>query len=262
MYFSQKVVWVTGASSGVGEALVYAFAQAGAKLIISARREEELFRVKKNIPIADVKILCLDLEKHDELPDKAQKALSFFGHIDILFNNGGISQRSLAKDTLTEVDKRLMNINYFGAVILTKAILPSMLSRKSGHIVVMSSLTGKFGTPLRSAYSASKHALHGFFDSLRAEIYSDNLNVTIICSGYIRTNIARNAVLGDGSAQLANDPGVENGMTPEQFAQKALLAITKQKNELLLGGKERFGVYLKRFVPNLFAKIIRKQNVR
>jgi len=262
MNFSGKVVWLTGASSGAGEALVYAFAKSGAKIIVSARRESELLRVKQNAGTAEIKILTLDLEKHDELPTKASEALSMFGHIDILYHNGGISQRSLAKDTVIEVDKRLMNINYFGAVILTKAVLASMLTRKSGHIVVMSSLTGKFGTPLRSAYSASKHALHGFFDSLRAEVHDENIKVTIICSGYIRTNIAVNAVVGDGSAQQANDPGIENGMLPEVFAQKALNAIFKQKNELTLGGKERFGVYLKRFVPNMFAKIIRKQNVR
>ncbi len=262
MDFSGKIVWITGASSGAGEALVYAFANAGARIIVSARREAELLRVKQTIPNADVRILTLDLEKHDELPAKAAEALAMFGYIDILYHNGGVSQRSLAKDTVIEVDKRLMNINYFSAVILTKAILPAMLARKSGHIVVMSSLTGKFGTPLRSAYAASKHALHGFFDSLRAEIHDDSIKVTLICSGYIRTYIAMNAVVGDGSAQQANDPGIENGMLPEVFAKKALSAIFKHKNELTIGGKERFGVYLKRFVPNVFAKIIRKQNVR
>ncbi len=261
-YFTNKIVWITGASSGAGEALAYAFADAGAKLILSARRREELERVKSNCKSDEVQILPLDLEKHDELPQKAQKALNMFGKIDILFNNGGISQRSYAKDTVIEVDKRLMNINYFGAVILTKAVLPSMIARKSGHIAVMSSLTGKFGTPLRSAYAASKHALHGFFDSLRAEVHEDNIKVTIICSGYIRTNIAVNAFVGDGSAQNSNDPGIENGMLPEVFAQKSLKAISKHKNELTLGGKEKLGVYIKRFAPNLFAKIILKQNVR
>ncbi len=263
MDFENKIIWLTGASSGVGEALVYAFAKEGAKLIISARRETELLRVKNNCPKGSkISILPLDLEKHDLLPKKSEQALKVFGKIDILFHNGGISQRSLVKDTFFEVDKKLMNINYFGSVIITKNVLPSMLKNKSGHIVVMSSLTGKFSTPLRSAYAASKHALHGFYDALRAEIYKENITVTIICSGYIRTNIAVNALTETGKAQNADDTGVEAGMSPEIFAKKALKAIKNKKEEVLFGGKERFGVYIKRFAPRLFSKIIKKQDVR
>jgi short-subunit dehydrogenase len=210
----------------------------------------------------EIYILPLDLENHDSLPQKAKEALDKFGKIDILFNNGGISQRSLVKETLIEVDKRLMNINYWGAVILTKSVLPSMILNKSGHIVVMSSLTGKFGTPLRSSYSASKHALHGFFDSLRAEIYTENIKVTLICSGYIKTKIALNALTEKGESQKSNDPGIENGMPPEYFAVKALNAIKCGKEELILGKKEKMGYYLKRFVPRLFSHIIRTQKVR
>jgi len=264
MDFKNKVVWITGASSGAGEALVYAFNSEGAKLIISARREAELERVKQNCTNkeAEIQILTLDLEKHSELPKKAESALKAFGKIDIFFSNGGISQRSLIKDTVIDVDKRLMNINYFGSIILAKAILPSLIKQQSGHFAVMSSLTGKFSTPLRSAYAASKHALHGFYDALRSEVFDDNIKVTIICSGYIKTGIAKNALTEDGSAQEKSDEGVENGMAPEYFASQALKAISSQKQELLLGGKERFAVYIKRFAPKLFAKIILKQNVR
>ena len=264
MFYKNKVIWVTGASSGVGEALVYAFDKASAQIIISARRQSELERVKSNCTQDPNRIfvLPLDLEDHDSIPEKSNTALKKFGKIDILFNNGGVSQRSFAKDTKVEVDKKIMNINYFGAMILTKAVLPSMIKNKSGHIAVMSSLTGKFGVPLRSAYAASKHALHGFFDTLRAEVFKDNIKVTIICSGYIKTNIAVNALTEKGNSKNEKDPDIENGLTPEFFTEKALKAIEKGKEELLLGGKEKFGVYLKRFTPCLFSKIIRKKRVQ
>lgn len=263
MNFEDKVVWITGASSGVGESMVYAFNNEKSRIIISARRENELERVKNNCKQKEnVYILPLDLEKHNELPKRTKEAIKAFGRVDILFNNGGISQRSYAKDTVFDVDKRLMNINYLGQICITKALLPSMINNKSGHIVVMSSLVGKFGSPLRSAYSASKHALHGFFDSLRAEVHDNNIKVTIICSGYIKTNIARNALTDSGKAQETSDKGIENGILPEVFAQKALKAIWKQKQEVTFGGKEKLGVYVKRFFPKLFYKIIRKQDVR
>lgn len=263
MYFKNKIIWITGASSGAGEALVYAFDNEDAIVIISARRESELERVKKNCKNKDnIFILPLDLEKHEELKEKADVILQKYGKLDILFNNGGISQRSLASETKFAVDKKLIDINYLGTVALTKAVLPSMIKNKTGHIVVMSSLTGKFGTPLRSAYSASKHALHGFFDSLRAEVYDKNIFVTIVCAGFIKTNIAKNALTESGEAQKHDDPSTKAGMLPEVFAQKVLKAIKNKKQEFTLGGKEKMGVYLKRFFPKLFSNIIKKQNVR
>jgi len=263
MYFKDKIIWITGASSGTGEALTYAFDKEEAIIIISARREDELFRVKNNCKNKEnVFILPLDLEKHEELKIKAEIVLKKYNKIDILFNNGGISQRSYVADTKFYVDKKIIDVNYLGTVALTKAVLPSMIKNKSGHIVVMSSLTGKFGTPLRSAYAGSKHALHGFFDSLRAEVYDKNIFVTIICAGFIKTNIAINALTKNGEAQKHNDPSTENGMSPEYFAQKTLKAIKSKKQELIIGGKEKLGVYLKRFFPKLFSNLIKKQNVR
>jgi len=263
MYFKNKTIWITGASSGTGEALTYAFDKKEAKIIISARRESELIRVKKNCKNKEnIFIIPLDLERHDELTNIAKGVIQKYKKIDILFNNGGISQRSLAVDTDFAVDKKLMQINYLGTIALTKAVLPSMIKNKNGHIVVMSSLTGKFGTPLRSAYSASKHALHGFFDSLRAEVYNDNIFVTIICAGFINTNIAKNALTEKGEAQKHNDPSTESGMLPEIFAEKVIKAIKNKKQEFTIGGKEKMGVYLKRFFPKLFSNIIKKQNVR
>ncbi len=264
MYFENKVVWITGASSGVGEAMVYAFNKEKAQLIISSHEPEELERVKKNCKFEAEKIFVLpfNLQEHDKIPDLVNTVIEKYKKVDILFNIGGVSQRSFVKDTIIDVDKRLMDINYFGTIILTKALLPEMIKNNSGHIAVMTSLAGKFEIPLRSAYAASKHALHGFFDTLRAEVYEYNIKVTLFCPGYIKTNIAVNALTEKGEAQNFNDPGAAKGMSPDVFAQKALKAIRNGKQEHITGGKEILGVYLKRFTPRLFSKIIRKQDVR
>ena len=259
--FENKVVWITGASSGIGEATAYKFAEEGAMLILSARREEELIRVKNNIHSAEdnVQILPIDLEKLDEIEAKAMEAKSFFGKIDIVFNNAGISQRSATNETSLEVYQKLMNLNFFGVIALTKAVLPMMKQQKAGHVVVTSSVAGKVATPLRSGYCASKHALHGFFDSLRSEVYDDNINVTIICPGYVNTNISYNAVSADGSKYGKLDKNQENGLTVEACADKIVNAIFRKKEEVYIGGKEIYAIYLKRFFPKIFSKIVRKQ---
>ncbi len=264
MNYKDKVIWITGASSGVGEALVYAFNNEKARLIISSHEPEELERVKNNCKFEpeNIFILPFNLLEHDKIPGLVEKVIEKFKKIDLLFNVGGISQRALAKETTVETDKRIMDINYFGTIILTKAVLPEMIKNKSGHIAVMTSLAGKFEIPLRSAYAASKHALHGFFDTLRAETYVDNIKITLFCPSYIKTKIAVNALTKDGTPQKQNDPGIENGMTPEYFAKRALKALKKSKREAIFGGKEVWGVYIKRFFPGLFAKIIRKRNVQ
>lgn len=262
MDFKNKVIWITGASSGIGEALVYAFDKRGAKIIVSARRENELERVKNNCKnFNSIIVQPLDLENHNSIENIAQSVKIKVGEIDILINNGGISQRSLVKDTSLEVDKKIMNINYFGTIALTKAVLPNMLKNKSGHIVVISSVTGKIGVPLRSAYAASKHALHGFFDTLRAEIHNENINVSIICPGYIRTNLSLNALTANGTAQNIMDDALNNGMEPAYVVEKIIDAIEKKKEEVVIAGKEKLGVYLKRFWPGLFSKIIKKTKV-
>lgn len=263
-----KVIWITGASSGIGEALAYEMAKKGAKLILSARRKDELQRVKGNCVAEaqpDVRTLALDLSKPEMLKLSTEAALQIFGHIDILVNNGGISQRSFAKDTSLDVDRRLMEVNYFGTVALTKYLIPHFLQRKSGHFVVVSSVTGKFGTPYRSGYTASKHALHGFFDSLRAELWKDVKNaisVTIVCAGFVNTPLTLSAVTGDGRPLGKKDDANFHGMEPDVFARKMIKAIESKKNEVYIGGREVWGVYLKRWFPDLFARIIRKTAVR
>lgn len=264
MKFNNQIVWITGASSGIGEALVYAFVQDGAKVIASARRVKELERVrtacgeKQN----QVTIVPLDLMNTADVENIVNAQVQLHGKIDILINNGGISQRSLIRDTPIELDRRIMEVNYFGQIALTKAVLPWMLKQKKGHLVAISSLTGKFGFPLRSAYAATKHALHGFFETALLELKSENIHVTLVNPGQIRTHISLNALREDGSAQGIMDPGQENGMSAEVCARKIMAAIRKNKAEVTIGGKEVVMVYLKRFVPALFRIIAGRINAR
>ena len=264
MKVNGKVIWITGASSGIGEALTYACAKKGAKLIISARRKAELERVKAGCPSdthRHIEILPIDLAASSTLKLTAEAAIQLFGRIDILVNNGGISQRSLALDTDLSVDRKLMEINYFGTLTLTKAVLPHMLQNGSGQIAIVSSLVGKFGTPYRSGYAASKHALHGFFDSLRAEL-PKSITITMICPGFIKTNVSINALTEDGSELGRMDDAQAQGMPADLFAAKMLSAIEAGKDEVYIGGKETFAVYVKRLFPAIFSRIVRKAKVR
>lgn len=263
MSFQDKVVWITGASSGIGKALALELSKQGALLIISARKEDLLNEVKQSCQDPDrVRVLPLDLEQYDQFDQKAKEALAWSGRIDILVNNGGISQRAFAKDTDVAIDRGIMEINYTGTVALTKAVLPHFIEKKQGHIVVTTSIVGKIGTPLRSTYAASKHALHGFFDSLRAEVYNDNIDVTLICPGYVTTNVSMNALLGDGSAQQTMDKATTNGIKPDRFAKLMAKAIAKKKQEAYIAGaKEKLGVYVKRWIPKLYSIMVRKLSV-
>lgn len=261
MEVTGKVVWITGASSGIGEALSYELSKKQAKLILSARRLDELTRVKNNCTHPeDVFLLPLDLEKNEEFESKVEQAINAFKRIDILVNNGGISQRSKALETKVDVDIRLININLIGTIALTKAVYPHLLKNEESMVVTISSLVGKFGTPLRSAYSASKHGLHGFFDSLRAELPKKH-RVLVACPGFITTSISLNALVSDGKKQGTMDEAQAKGMSSKEFSQKLIGAILSDKEEVYIGGKEKFGVYLKRFFPKLFSNIIRKTKV-
>ncbi len=259
--FQDKVIWITGASSGIGEALAYAFSKAGAKLILSARRVHELERVRKMCRNPEnVMVLKLDLADASPFPHLVKTAVDRFGRIDVLVNNGGLSQRSKASETPVETDRYIMEVNYFGNVALTKAVLPQMQKQKSGHIVVISSIAGKFGFFLRSAYAASKHALHGFYESLRLEEEKNNIDVTVVCPGRVQTNISLHALGKEGKAHGLVDDAQANGISAEACAAAILKGMAKGKKELLVGGKEVKAVVLKRFFPGLFYKVIKKQS--
>jgi short-subunit dehydrogenase len=262
MEVNNKVIWITGASSGIGEALCYKLNEIGAKLIISSRSSDGLYQVKHNCTKnqLDIHVLPLDLENTSDLQSKANAALAIYGRIDIVIHSGGVSQRSLAMETDLDVAKKIMNINFWGTVALTKALIPRMLSNKEGHIVIISSLVGKFGTKFRSAYSASKHALHGYFDSLRSEI-DKKIGISIICPGFIKTNVTINALTADGTKQNTMDDAQANGMSANECASQIINAIKSGKEEVYIGGKEKYAVILKRFLPGLFSKIVRNAKV-
>ncbi|WP_316832520.1 SDR family oxidoreductase [Pedobacter aquatilis] len=257
-----KIVWITGASSGIGEALVYEYFKAGNKLIISARNRDELFRVKGNCQNSfNVHVLPFDLSETEILADKANDAVKIFGKIDLLINSGGVSQRGLALETGLDTEQKIMDTNFWGTVVLSKAVLPSMIKNGGGQIVVVSSLVGKFGTKLRSAYAASKHALHGYFDSLRSEVYNKNISITIVCPGFIKTNVSVNALTASGNSQGTMDDAQANGMEAKDCAFEIIKAINMKKEEVYIGGKETKAIWMKRFFPNFFSKKIREAKV-
>jgi short-subunit dehydrogenase len=260
--FKDKVVWITGASSGIGEALALELAKQGARLILSARRKDELERVgkKTGLPDFDLMILPFDLSDTSNASSLAALVMNKFGRIDILVNNGGMSQRSLAMETTEQIDRLLMEVNYFAYVNLTKAVLPYMKRQKSGHIVVVSSIAGKFGFYLRSSYSAAKHALHGFFESLRLETETLGIKTLIVCPGKIKTSISFNAVAKDGAKHNKMDESHENAMSAEDCAKEIISGILKNEEEIFVGGKELLIIKIRRFFPSLFGKIIRKQS--
>ena len=258
MDFQGRRVWITGASSGIGEALAVAFHRAGAKLILSARREDELKRVQTACGGEPATlILPMDVTHSAELPEKTQLALGLFGGIDILVLNAGISQRSRTRDTDESVYRTLMEVNFFGPEAMARAVLPSMLAQKSGHIAVISSVAGKFGVPLRSGYSATKFALHGFFEALRAEEERNGIYVTMVCPGYIRTDISLSALRGDGRKHAKMDSELAHGMPADECARQILQGIGRKKQEIVVAAaREKSLVYLKRFFPNLLARMI------
>tara|TARA_B110000003_G_scaffold152808_3_gene153551 strand:+ start:22316 stop:23110 length:795 start_codon:yes stop_codon:yes gene_type:complete len=263
MSFQNKVVWVTGASSGIGKALAIELSNQNAFLIISARNKKMLESVKLACKKPEnVFVLPLDLEQYSTFNQITNQAINTYGRIDILVNNGGISQRAMAKDTLIEVDEKIIKINYTGTVALTKSILPHFLENKKGQVVVTTSIVGKIGTPLRSSYAASKHALHGFFDSLRAELYVSNIKITLICPGFVSTNISLNALTGDGKSLQKMDTATSNGISPKRFAKLMAKAIKSKKQEVYIAGfKEKLGVYVKRWFPIFFSFMVRKLRV-
>jgi dehydrogenase/reductase SDR family protein 7B len=259
MRFRDKVVWVTGASSGIGEALALAFSREGANVVLSSRNEAELDRVRDACDGGADRhlVLPLDLTRFDAFPAAVSMVLQRFDRVDVLVHSGGVSQRSLAMNTDLATDRAIMDLNFFGTIALTKAVLPSMLASKSGQIVPISSVVGYVGTPLRSTYSASKHALHGFFDSLRAEVGKDGITITIVCPGYIRTNVSLNALTGNGGVHGKTDETHQHAMLPEEAAGHIVDAVSKRKEEMLVGGKETWAVLLKRVAPRLVSRMVR-----
>jgi len=256
-----QVVLITGASSGLGEQLAQAFYDEGCRLIICGRRQNELERVRQDLlgsgrqrdPIYPPVTLQLDLEELDNLPAKMEASLTVYNRIDILVNNGGISFRGEVAETSLDVDLRLMKTNYFGAVVLTKAALPSMIRNRSGRIVMIGSVQSKLAIPFRSAYSASKHALQAFSDCLRAEVKKHGVRVTVVNPGYIRTSLSLNALTASGQRHGQMDAATESGLEPRQAALRVIQAIKSDVSELMLCSLfYRLVVFLRALLPGVF----------
>mgnify|MGYP001589627502 CR=1 FL=1 len=258
--FKNRLVLITGSTSGIGKAITLQLAKEEAKLIIADRNEFDLNKTKEEClkHTSFCEIITFDLSNPNEVSQAASTILEKYGPIYLLINNGGISQRSLAHETPIEIDRKIMEIDFFSYIILSKAFIPSMIEQKEGYIAVTSSLSGKFGFHLRSSYSAAKHALQGYFETLRMELKQHGISVTIAYPGSINTNISINAIERDGSKHGVMDPAQSNGMSAETCAKHYIRAIKKGRVEVLIGGKEFIMFHLKRFFPRLFFKLICK----
>lgn len=232
MPFAAQTIWITGASSGIGEALADAFLKQGARVILSGRRLEELKRVAAQAPN---RCLLLPFESTDyqALPDVVERAWAWTGQVDLLINNAGISQRSLALDTHLDVYRQLIEVDYMAPLALTQLVLPKMVARRAGHLAVVSSVAGKVGTPLRSGYCGAKHAVIGYFDAIRAEVeQAYGIAVSVILPGSVHTSVAINALAGDGNARGHSDPNIENGMDAAVAAEQIIAGLAARQRDI------------------------------
>lgn len=258
--FKNSTVWITGASSGIGEALALEFARQGAKLVLSARREAELERVRDRctgvgLASENVLVLPLDVTDHPAFAPAVEAVAGRFGSVDMLINNAGISQRSLCVDTDMAVYRQLMEVDVLGQIGLTKAVLPLMIRQGSGHIAITSSVAGKIGAPYRTGYCAAKHAVMGFYDALRAEVTHQGIRVTTITPGYIQTNISVHALKGDGSTYERVDEDIAGGMNVTDCARVIMRGFLKGTPEIAVGeGFEMKALLIKRLFPGLVFK--------
>lgn len=255
-----KTIWITGASSGIGEACAYQYARKGFNLILTASRADKLAEVQASCLRlgAQCAVLPYDLGHLEQIDALTDQAIAAFGHIDVAFLNAGISQRSKILETDDFVDEKIMTVNFFAPVKISKRLLPHMIQNGGGTIAVTTSISGKFGFPLRSAYASSKFALYGFFETLLAEYYDQHMRVVMVCPGRVTTNISYNALEADGRKHAQMDDGQQNGISAEQAAKKIVKAIERNQPEVLVGGKELLMVYIKRFFPALSRKMVRK----
>jgi len=256
-----NVVWITGASSGIGLEMALLAAQAGARLFLFSSRAETLEKAAKLCSAKGamaVHFEAADLSDYNMAAEVAKKALELGGTPQVLILNAGISQRSFAIDTELAVTSKLMNLNFLGAVGMARVVLTPMIENGGGRIAVTSSLTGVFGFPLRSSYSASKHALHGYFESLELEYGALGIRVTLAVLGRIRTKIALRALKGDGTRYGNQDSALQMGMNPRRCAAKYWRAILKGRRFKVIGGLEVLMLFFNRYIPALFRLIARR----
>jgi len=261
MKIEGKVAWITGASSGIGAALAARLFDDGATVILSARSAGKLLQIKAQLDrkaLGRCIVIPCDVTSSTSIQEAVDEVKKQAGRVDLLINNAGVSQRSYALETTLEVDRELFEVNFFGAIAITKGIAPLMVSQGSGHIVVISSMAGKYGFRMRSAYSASKHALQGYFETLRAELYQDNVQVTIVCPGRIRTDISVHSLTGDGKTYGKMDKGQLQGIPAEKCAKIIVRGIIHNRKEIFIGKRELLLLIIKRVCPPLYYKIVSK----
>lgn len=261
MRIRDKVVWITGASSGIGEALADELFRKGATVILSARNVARLNELKSKFDKIEQErchVVSCDVTKPAEIDRAVETVKQLVSGIDIMINNAGVSQRSFALETALAVDRELFEVNFFSAVAITKGILPWMIGNGGGQIVIISSMAGKYGFRMRSAYSASKHALHGFFETLRAELHDKNIRVTMICPGRVHTDISINSYTGDGKLYGKMDAGQINGVPVDKCARIIAKAIIYERKEVFIGGPEIFLLVVKRLCPPLYYWIVNR----
>lgn len=254
------IIWITGAGSGIGKALALAYNQDHNTIILSGRKESQLNEVAATIKSSYV--LPLDVTDEVAIQNAVVQVDSKFGKVDILINNAGVSQRALVSETNNEVGRKLMEVNFFGSIHLTKAVLPLMKKSNTGSIIAMSSAAGKFGFPLRSYYAASKHALHGWYEALGLELKDTDIHVMVVCPGRIKTDISKNALTGTGEAHAEMDPGQESGVSVEKCASAILKGIRNKKTEIYIGGSEVLMIYFKRYAPWLFRFVAKRVSAK
>ena len=261
--FEDKTIWITGASSGIGEALAMLLAMSGARLVLSGRDTNALacvagkcadFSTSKKVSVES-----FDLSAGTDFSKIVEQVLCRTGGVDILINNAGVGQRASALSCDPSVVRRIMEVNFFGSVFLTQAILPSMIDRGSGRIVVVSSVLGKFHMPGRSAYSASKHALRGYFDTLRAELYGSGVEITVVYPGWIATRISQNALTADGTAYSRAFGKASRKMSAEACASRIVAAMSSGAGEAAMGGVEIFGGWFRTLFPKLYDRSMREK---
>lgn len=259
-----KKVWITGASSGIGEALVRVFAMQGASVILSARRLDQLEKVREQLPSPDSHLcIPMDVTNASQVRSAVERVFAECGRVDYLINNAGLSQRALIADTTMDTERKIMEVDYFAQINLTKNLLPYLVQQKSGHIVFISSVAGLLGTQYRAGYSAAKGAIHMWANSLRAEYAEQGLDVSVVFPGFVKTNVSFNALNGAGQPQGHQDEAIENGLDAEDFAQKVVAALVSKQEYIVVGGlKERLGVVVSRLSPQLMYKMIRKSKVK
>ncbi|AOA57619.1 SDR family oxidoreductase [Acinetobacter larvae] len=263
-HLQDKVVWITGASSGIGLACARLCAAAGAELILSARRQDVLEQVRQSLPNPDRHLVIpFDMQNEQQLQQAFTQVQASKGRIDWLINNAGLSQRALISETSMQTERKIMEVDYFSHIHLTKTVLPMLIAQQSGHIVFISSVAGLVGTQYRASYSAAKAAIHMWANSLRAEVQPLGIQVSVVFPGFVQTNVSFNALNGEGLAQNHQDDAIESGLNADDFAKEMLSALMKGREYIVVAGiKEKLGVWLSRLSPPLLYKMIRKVKVK